>query len=264
VRRSSDSTEQDIGFASNSLLDSAAILSFVGAGDGFVTTWYDQTGNGHNVAQATTTAQPLIVSAGSLLLRGMRPAVRFDGINDCLVSSVNNPFTFTGGLSIAACSYKNATAFKAYETIFSAGTTGSSPSNQARCLALSFGNDALNNNPRPTISTDVWSPSGIQFDGTVSADQRSIVSLHVSNWSSHRAGGLSGLARNGSLLLTKNYGTTPPAGLNTNGIKIGVFDQILASSFFAGDLQEVIAYASDQFPNQLGIDANINAFYGVY
>jgi hypothetical protein len=56
VRRSSDNSTQDIG-VTGGLLNTAALLSFCGAGDGFVDTWYDQSGNGRNLTQATTTAQ---------------------------------------------------------------------------------------------------------------------------------------------------------------------------------------------------------------
>lgn len=63
VRRSSDSTEQDIGFTSSGNLDTAALLSFVGSGDGFVSVLYAQYGS-TNYVQATTTKQPRIVLAG--------------------------------------------------------------------------------------------------------------------------------------------------------------------------------------------------------
>jgi hypothetical protein len=63
VRRSSDNAEQDIGFSGNDF-DTAALTSFVGAGDGFVTTWYDQTTSGLNGTQATSGNQPLIVESG--------------------------------------------------------------------------------------------------------------------------------------------------------------------------------------------------------
>jgi len=77
VRRSSDSTEQDIGFASNGLLNSAVLLSFVGAGNGFITTWYDQVGS-NNATSTTTTQQPLIVSSGSLVVNEFgKPAINF-------------------------------------------------------------------------------------------------------------------------------------------------------------------------------------------
>jgi len=41
VRRSSDSTEQDINFV-NGIVDTATIATFVGAGTGYVMVWYDQ------------------------------------------------------------------------------------------------------------------------------------------------------------------------------------------------------------------------------
>lgn len=66
VRRSSDNAEQDVGFAGNAL-DTASMLTFVGANDGFVTTWYDQSGNTRNQVQATAGSQPRIVNAGAYL-----------------------------------------------------------------------------------------------------------------------------------------------------------------------------------------------------
>ena len=48
VRRSSDNTEQDIGFVSNEL-DTTALLSFVGSNSGFITSWYNQKGTGDNL-----------------------------------------------------------------------------------------------------------------------------------------------------------------------------------------------------------------------
>jgi hypothetical protein len=81
VRRSSDNTEQDFGFVNN-ILDTASLLSFVGAGNGFVTTWYDQSGNARNILQSTAANQPQIVSSGSVLVHNSKPAMTFDGTND--------------------------------------------------------------------------------------------------------------------------------------------------------------------------------------
>jgi hypothetical protein len=65
VRRGSDNAEQDIGYASGTMqLDTAALLTFTGAGDGFVTTAYDQSGNSRNYTQSTAARQPQIVTAG--------------------------------------------------------------------------------------------------------------------------------------------------------------------------------------------------------
>lgn len=69
VRRSSDNTEQDIGFVNN-YLDTASLLSFVGAGDGFVVKWYDQSGDARDLSRTTSAlAQPQIVSSGALITR---------------------------------------------------------------------------------------------------------------------------------------------------------------------------------------------------
>lgn len=78
VRRSSDNAEQDIGFSGDSL-DTASLSSFVGANSAFVTTIYDQTGNGENAVQTTAANQPRIVNAG--VYDG---AMIFDGTNDSM------------------------------------------------------------------------------------------------------------------------------------------------------------------------------------
>jgi hypothetical protein len=67
VRRSSDNTEQDIGFVANvpnSPIDTTALLAFVGTGDGFVSAWYDQSTNGRNGTQTTASRQVRIVNSG--------------------------------------------------------------------------------------------------------------------------------------------------------------------------------------------------------
>lgn len=54
-------------------------------GDGFVETWYDQSGNGNDVTQGTAANQPAIVQNGSLNTDG----IDFDGSNDELRTSTN-------------------------------------------------------------------------------------------------------------------------------------------------------------------------------
>jgi len=63
VRRDNDHEEQDIGFVGRDL-DTVSLLSFVGSNNGFVTTWYDQSGNGNDATQSTADNQPRIVNAG--------------------------------------------------------------------------------------------------------------------------------------------------------------------------------------------------------
>lgn len=93
VRRSSDNTTQDIGYDANGDLDTAALLSFVGAGDGFVRTWYDQSGNGNNEQQTTTSAQPQIVSSGALITKNSTVAIDFNGSTHIMESTSASEFT---------------------------------------------------------------------------------------------------------------------------------------------------------------------------
>jgi len=65
VRRSSDNAETNIGFVSG-VLDTATLVSFVGAGTGYVTIWYNQSGNSVNLTQTNTALQPTIIKAGVL------------------------------------------------------------------------------------------------------------------------------------------------------------------------------------------------------
>ena len=80
VRRTSPTAiSQDIGFTAAGDLDVGALSTFCGSGDGFVQTWYDQSGNGRNATQASQTLQPKIFSSGFTLYVNSKPAVYFDG-----------------------------------------------------------------------------------------------------------------------------------------------------------------------------------------
>jgi len=111
VRRSSDSATQDIGFTSAGDLDVTALLNFVGTGTGYVTTWYDQSGNARNATQATTTYQPTIVTSGVLNTLNNRPIMTFDGVDDTL--------TFSNAL------YNDITIMAVYNAITGTNSPGS-------------------------------------------------------------------------------------------------------------------------------------------
>jgi len=65
VRRSSDNAESDFyGSGANGAVSAAAVEAFCGAGDGFITTIYGQSGLSRNLTQSTTTLQPVCVSSG--------------------------------------------------------------------------------------------------------------------------------------------------------------------------------------------------------
>lgn len=94
VRRSSDDVEADFKVSE---ITSGALITHVGSGnDGFVTIWYDQSGNSRNAVPQSEDKQPKIVENGSLLSNGLT----FDGTNDELtmptdiISNINSVSVF--------------------------------------------------------------------------------------------------------------------------------------------------------------------------
>jgi hypothetical protein len=96
VRRSSDNTTQDIGFTPGGDLDTASLKTFVGGGDGYVTTWYDQSGNSKNLTQATNAQQPMLVASGVINREQRMPFIRFWGV----VATSFNSLNLSTGMSV--------------------------------------------------------------------------------------------------------------------------------------------------------------------
>ena len=89
VRRSSDNALQNIGFVNN-VLDTASLLSFVGAGDGFVRTWYDQSGLNRNAIQTDNAKQLLIVVGGVVIENNGFPTLQTTGLTACGFAPFSN------------------------------------------------------------------------------------------------------------------------------------------------------------------------------
>lgn len=101
VRRGSDSAEQDIGFVDNEL-DTATLTSFIGASDGWVTTWYDQSGLGLDATQPTASVQPFIIEGGVLQLLNGKPCVRFVDGGSSILDRLNIPLFHTADVPYLA------------------------------------------------------------------------------------------------------------------------------------------------------------------
>jgi len=85
VRRSQDDAEIDIGFNDDGSLNTDLIASHCADKNGFVTKWYDQSGNSRDAVQATSTKQPAIYEAGAHVKdSGSRSFVKFDDTDDVL------------------------------------------------------------------------------------------------------------------------------------------------------------------------------------
>ena len=79
VRRAFDNQERDIGFANNEL-DVTSLASFCEGTNGFVTTWYDQSGNFNNATQTQSNRQARIYNSATGVTRDNKgnPTVIFN------------------------------------------------------------------------------------------------------------------------------------------------------------------------------------------
>lgn len=236
VRRASDNAEQNIGFDALGNLDTSALTTFCTGTNGFVTIWYDQSGNGKNSVQNTAIQQPQIVLNGSVLTFNGKPRAQFDGSNDKLV--FNQIAGVTGMTLISVHKYNfisnNGNPYEGSDTIlaYSGGfIEDASIGGRQNKAQIYFENGSSNFTAGATIATGT---QYLQF-GYVST-----------------AG--SGISTNGSL-------TTGVAGLNTSIVRAIAQDG--SSSFFNGDIQEAIIYSTSQSLNRGGIENDIKTYYGI-
>ena len=229
VRRSSDNTEQDFGFVSN-VLDTASLLTFCGAGSGFVTTWYDQSGNAKNSTQTTAANQPRIVNAGVLDLVNGKAAILGDGSNDTL---------FVTGLILT-----NPTSI--FTVVDKVGTSG--------VFGLITGANTLGGAFTLTTSGYTFFQNGASQTPAYANNNQSLLVAKTSttgtDWEFY---GNNTTVTNGG----QNIGTTI-------GSRVYLFDRYGISSRANMYMQEYIVWNSDQMTNRAGIQTEINTYYTIY
>lgn len=236
VRRSSDNTEQNIGFTALGNLDTTTLISFADGGNCFVTTWYDQSGNGLNATQTTAANQPQIVDTNNLITEGGKPTLRFDGSNDFFINNtinISQPITrFTTA--------KNTNTTKA-------GVFTDSNTTSDRFVLYSGGSGDNNGNFAASYSN-----TGAGLILTSNANRNLFYELANS--------GSNELALNGGTAITGNNGSN---GLNK--LSIGnIRTTVVAGYYLTGNFQELVIYNSNQSSNRTGISTNINTYYAIY
>jgi hypothetical protein len=237
VRRSSDNAEQDIGFVGNDL-DTAALLSFVGAVNGFVTTWYDQQGS-NNASQSVLSNQARIVASGVLYIKGIYASLNFISSDSLLATNIFET-TYPYNLSLISVSHNNNSA--SVGTIISGHTFSSSV--QHLCDRRTQKRNTILYQASGTNTFDLPSQ-----DNTNNSRLLSIFTAATGNAESYYNGllGTSGTVIGGTTTITANM-----------NIGIGGLGSLV------GGVQEIIIYKSNQLANRTAIETNINAYYGIY
>jgi hypothetical protein len=241
VRRSSDNAEQDIGFSGNDL-DTASLLSFVGAGNGFVVTWYDQQG-ANNLTQGSSTSQPQIVSSGSLITRGGKVAVKFDGSNDRMLYNVFSSVLNTTNVSHFSVSNNDVNG--SFGVVISQNIGGSGNFVRVFCDRRT----TLKRNLLVSTSNGAFPADMSTFRNTVEPRLLSSFIDGSKNMSSFD---------NGATGLTNTYTGT----LTNEGLQMG--SQVNGQFFLNGTIQEFIGFNTNESTNRTAIETNINNYYGIY
>ena len=99
VRRDSDDAEADIGFDGSGGVDQSAIATHCGASNGFVSVWYDMSGNANNATQATSGSQPQIYNGTAVITRNGKPLIEStENVTSFNVVSLSQsaPYTMMG------------------------------------------------------------------------------------------------------------------------------------------------------------------------
>lgn len=224
VRRSSDNAE--LGFKSSQILD-GTLTSWVGVGnDGFVKTWYDQSGNGRHATQSLTTEQPWIVIGGNLILNNNLPVIY-----------LNNR--------------------KGLSTTYTIGTTWSvflvgqnSKNGYTRMLNASQNNALMSFN---RFANGFYHGGNTIFDTTIYPGTSFAIGTYIKSPSSAR-GYVNGVDR------TSDSNGSNSDWPNFSIGSAGVYDTETPIAKY----YEVIVYNQNKTNDRTNIESIINSYYGIY
>ena len=227
VRRTNND-EMDIGFDALGNLDTSALLAFTGTGaldNGFITKWYDQSGNGRDATQTTALNQPQIVSSGSVLILNGKPKI--DAASTRFLQFSTDIATSNSDYSLFMTYFKNAIGNQAIVL-----------KNVANYHWLDYG--------------AVQSISGV--DGVSISPTFSINTQYLYSCITDYNVGAS-IYQNNSVVGTRG-------ALTANSVSSYLPSNAFRSATIS--LQEFIYYPSEQSSNRTGIQGNINNFYSIY
>ena len=241
IRRDSDDAETDIGFDSSGDLDTAAIASHCGSANGYVVTWYDQSGNSNNATQSTAGSQPQIYNGTAVITDNGKPCLKF------------------------ASDY------------FSAGDVVDA-SNGDICAFLVVNPDSSTPTFGPYVSKTVaadaqhrweFSPDRSNYDGIGAPNQITGYELNQQHAATFLGIGSSALTafQDGTQVATRSLAGASELADSNHHMLIGGYGDSSGTGgavyTYIGNIQECILYTADESSNRTGIESNIDTYYSI-
>jgi len=247
VRRSNDNTEQD--FTAIEVSD-GTLAAWVGAGNnGFVRTWYDQSGNSRDMQQATAAYQPQIVSSGVLITEGGKPA---------LLTTNSSTMALTSAIGLSSHSVFMAIQSAVEITQLSRQDLWRSDNPTADIFSFGPTTASLTDERLSWLTVE----SSIVYGfGQVANNYAAGKYLISAIWN----GTLASVFFNSS---SQSLTASSSGGGFTSTIYARFFQRLLGTSSgtagYSGKVFEFCLYPSNQSSNRTAIEANINAHYSIY
>lgn len=256
IRRSSDNAEQDIDFRGLDF-DVTAFSAFIGTGSGYITTIYDQSGNGHDATQAMAANQPVI----TLNVQNGRPVIKF--------TAISQTFLTFGTILGKPANYTNVSAFSISNTnnVMYVLGSGNSTSNGVTTWGGLYMNRVLGSpNRLPLGCTSYFHSDGTNgmFDTMNAIFTPNLMGIVCDSYESGLRTGE--IRKNG--VIASALDTNGPATSNTGlayEFSIGRNGEYAAGSYFDGYYADFIHYSSKLTDsNQAKIERSYNDYYAIF
>jgi len=215
--------------------------------DGFVETWYDQSGNGNDAVQQVSGSQPKIVDAGVFLgqvdfLNGVSTFLETNNsdlanLSELSLFSVLEPVTAsTNEFAISAGSIVNSTGNYGGWALWANGYSD----------RFDFTTQARGSGTNSRAEVNITGTSPVVYSATLN--------------------GTNAQASVNGVLGTENTSMITPynSDATRRKLRLGCQYTFAPASFYRGAMKEAILYPSDESANRVAIETDINDHYDIY
>jgi hypothetical protein len=220
-------------FNEGSTAQTYASASSVQVGSGYVTTWYDQTGNARNATNVVGGA-PIIINYGGIKRSGTRPTIYFENRTDSNLLSTGYTVSQPNTIIVVAQNKSTSTlgrnifigigGAQGNQRLIAQGTTG----------FLAIGSGGANAVASTTAIGTILRSYFLTFNGA------------------------------STQLYTNNTSIIGPTSAGNGALTSASIGSVTGSNPIQGGISEIIFYGSNQTSNQLGIESNLNSYYTIY